>query len=290
MEVYVMRTVIKIFLEVFNFLFNRDWFFSLIGELRLIESIFLAYPANEKYALAYASRKRVQKEKWTPWITGFLVQDRKIGLMFSISATEKDFLKKDNHDHLKEVTKKMEDIRSTLKAKHKTFAGILQGLLYKRGLINRDEVGLTSEFIYDAVNQIQIKEMVTRLIPIIIIGGNGFIGKQLNERFSNNRQVYSVDIKDAIPNIPEAIVINVANRKSISKHLENIHPKMVLVNEVYPEPSRMIIKKMKEKGLTCYHIMGAEAKCFPNFPGAYKGAIPCCAAWRRGNSVVKKIC
>jgi hypothetical protein len=285
-----MRIIVKILLEIINFLFNKNWFFLLIGKLRIVESIFLAYPANEKYALAYGSRKRVEKEKWSPWITGILIQKGRIGIMFSVSACEKDFLKQVNSENLKLLSEKIEEIRKMTKAKNKSFAGILQGLLYKKNLLSERETGMTASFIVNAIRQVETKEKLSAFSPVIIIGGDGFVGKQIRTALkTEKRNIFSVEIGDKIPNVPKAIIINVASRKSLRQHIDKILPGMVVVNEVYPEPTKKVLEQLKAKSISCYHIMGAKAFCFPKFPGAYKGAIPCCAAWQNGKAVVRRL-
>jgi hypothetical protein len=65
----------------------------------------------------------------------------------------------------------------------------------------------------------------------------------------------------------------------LSRYLDLFWPELILLNEVYPEPSREEIETLKKIGSPAYHVVGVVAKSYPSFPKAYEGGIPCCGAW-----------
>lgn len=277
-------------LEIINFLFNHDWTFWLIGlvnkKVNLIESVFLVYPANEKYALAYAYASRLRRNIWQPWLTGIMKQNGGIGIMFAISANNGQFSNSQNADNLKKMSERMERLRKLLRAKRKTFAGILPGILFLRRIIREaPEADLTATAVVKAIENVKIQELLGSDTPVIVLGGKGFIGRRVIKSLNGN--TYSIDIVDcqdsdtwpAHLSGKPAIVVNITLNNAIRGYIEDLWPGVVVINEVYPEPSQDILKRLREKGCNCYHIVGIEASAFPPFPAAYKGAIPCCAAW-----------
>ena len=50
-----------------------------------------------------------------------------------------------------------------------------------------------------------------------------------------------------------------------------------MLNEVYPAASKCAIDRMNEQKVSYYHLAGIKGVSFPKFPGAYAGAVPCCA-------------
>jgi hypothetical protein len=292
MTIHIKKSV----LEIVNFLFNHNFVFMAIGiinkRIKLIESIFLAYPANEKYALSYAYRYRLKYNRWNPWLTGLLFQNSKIIIMFSISATEEILMMED--DKLKILEKKMERIKDLLFVKTKTYAGILPGILFSKRIIRVvPEADLTAKAVTQAILEIQKIECLDEL-PIIVLGGRGFIGRRVMSQLTN-RVVHCVDLSDSgknqWPNIDKAIVINISKKGALDNYIKLMSPRMIVINEVYPEPSKYELMRLKGKGCLCYHIAGIKAKAFPSFPDAYKGGIPCCAAWlsEKMKVIVKKI-
>lgn len=281
----------RIVLEVANFFFNHDWFFKIIGCLNkkvgLIKSVFLAYPATEEYALAYGYPSRVKNNRWTPWLSGILKQNGGLAIMFSISANNGQFADSQNIEHLCQIAERMEVLRQLFGAEGKTFAGILPGIFYLKRIIHEaPEADLTALAVLQAIGLVKAKELLSGETPVIVLGGRGFIGRRVVQLLDKSI-TYSVDLTDGrSQNVwPEhlrdkrIIVVNIALKNALNDYLDIIWPGTVVINEVYPEPTQDVLKRLRDKGCGCYHIVGIEAKAFPHLPGAYKGAIPCCAAW-----------
>lgn len=268
---------------------NNNNFFEFIGKQKLfkVRSVFLSYPASRIYSRGFSGEADLESNKWNPYITGFFIQKGKIGMMFSISAIERDFLKKDNLENLKMLESKMEYIRIKTRAKNKSFAGILQGKMYKEGFINDKGISITIYSIIDSIKQVQRKENLSSNIPIVIIGSNGFLGGGLKKSLEKKRTIYSIEIGDQIPAIA-SIVINVANRRSLGQHSEEITSEMIIINEVYPAPPLRVMEKI---GVPVYQIQGAKnSRMYPRLPGGFFGTVaPLCASFLKGPAQIKQI-
>lgn len=278
----------KIGVMVLNFLFGNFVFYRLVGFLnrytKKVKNIFMLYPANEKYSRDYVYPFYERQMKWKPRLVGILWQNKKIGFIFGVSATEKDFFNKDNDTKLREVEEKLEQVRRAMNAEQKTFAGILPGLFFSRGIIEESpEREVTVSAVTLAIRKIQELEKI--VIPkICILGGNGFIGSDLRQKIGES---FSFDIEDEIAfqefakenREEQVILINLTKKGVLKKYIPYLWEKVVVLNEVYPEPSKEEIEKMKKKRISCYHIVGARGGAWPAFPRGYAGGIPCCASF-----------
>lgn len=294
----------KIALLIINLFFNRDFVFAIIGWFNrrrfFLGSVFVAYPATEEYAISYVYPRYRHIMRWLPWPTGVFKQNGQWGLMISISSTEKDFLSRRNVENLKILVDRTEKIRQLVGATQKTFAGILPGVLKARGLVKETiETDVTVEAVKRAEANVRVLENYPADVPIIILGGKGFVGSKLLERM-NGREVYNVDLNGGRANFAswpshlrgkKAILINITRKSALVYYLGLFWPELILLNEVYPEPSEAEIEILKEIGSPAYHVVGVEADSYPSFPRAYQGGIPCCAAWNSEDmkTIVKKL-
>jgi len=271
-----------------NWLFNYRFVFKIIGTVNkrfgFIESVFLAYPANESYALSYVYHSRLPKVRWNPWSVGFLRQNGKLGIMFVISAGNKDFRDPTNADNLRQVVAKMEDFRLLLNAKRKTFAGILPGILFlKRAIKETHEADTTVKAVGLAIAEVKAREKLPPDCPTIVLGGRGFIGRKV---FANlpSENLYCVDTANGCewPDhlcCQRVLLVNIADNGALDEYVPKLWPGTVVLNEVYPEPKAATVERLKRFGCACYHIQGVKGHALPLFPHAYRGAIPCCSAW-----------
>jgi len=284
---WIRRSIIVIL----NLLLNHDWVFGLIGmvnkRVKLINSVFLMYPANDEYAMAYVFRSRLPKVEWNPWPVGLFYQNGKFGVKFVISANNGQYRDPDNDQNMRHVVARMEYIRQLFCAERKTFAGILPGVLYfKRMIRETHEVEVTVKAVLQAIERVRTDEGLPSDTPIIVLGGRGFIGRKVVVALPKE-SVYSVDIaggngRDDWPTHlkgQRVLLVNIALNSALDGYLDMLWPEMILLNEVYPEPSAETSHRLHKLGCHCYHIMGVKAAAFPLFPLAYRGGIPCCAAW-----------
>lgn len=287
------------FFEVLNFLINHDWFWRLIGKFNKrgwIKSVFLSYPANYAYAREYAYNFRIGS--WKIRLTGFLWQNKRITVMFSVFITdEKEFLKRENRVKLEEVVGKMGKIRQLVRAEEKTFAGILPGVLFKRKIIDKSpEADITALIVVEAVKLVKEKGGIGGEIPIVVLGGRGFIGERVVDKLKSIQEsdIYAIDLagQNEWPKKEKRkIIINVARHNTIGLYLDALREGDVIINEAYPGPSSEIVNRIKFLNCDCFHIVGVEAAAFPGFTQAYRGGIPCCAAWDSKDKkiIVKKL-
>jgi len=271
-----------------NWLFNHQFVFKVIGmvnkRFEFIESVFLAYPANDEYALSYVYRSRLPKVRWSPCPVGFLKQNGKLSIMFVISAGNKDFRDQTNVENLRQVVEKMERFRLLLNAKRKTFAGILPGVLFfKRIIKETHEADTTVKIVGLAIQEVKAREKLSSDCPTIILGGRGFIGRKV---FSNLPQenLYCVDTANGCEwpahlRGQKTLLVNIADSGALDEYISKLWQGIVVLNEVYPEPKAATVERLKQLGCACYHIQGVQGRAFPSFPHAYHGAIPCCSAW-----------
>ena len=245
--------------------------------------MFLAYPANDNYALAYVYPSRLSKVQWNPWPVGLLWQNGKLAIMFVISASNNDFRKEENIGNLRHVAGRMEWYRQTLHVKRKTFAGILPGVLFGRRIIrDTHEADTTVKAIELAIRRVRVEEKLSVDAPIIVLGGRGFIGRKV---FANlpAENLYCVDTANGCEwpahlHGHKTLLVNITDNGALDEYVPKLWSGIVVLNEVYPEPKSATIQRLKQLGCVCYHIQGVEGRAFPSFPHAYHGAIPCCSA------------
>ena len=278
-------------LEFLNIFVNYDIMYRLIGLLNkrigLITSVFVVYPANIKYSLAYLYPRRIPMLKWEPWPCGYVWQNKKLTLMFCITASNGDFKNPENDENLKYVADRMEKLRQMVGAKTKTFAGIIPGILHKKGFIKEAcEADLTARAVKMAINSVILKDDLPINSPVIVLGGRGFIGRRVMDLLEPGRG-HSIDLVDdqdqrAWPDLSSdqpAVVVNITLGDALKNYLGVMRPGDVLINEVYPEPSADLLEIMQRNQVRCYHIVGIQATAIPKLPGAYTGGVPCCGAW-----------
>lgn len=292
----------KVGVIILNFLFGNFLFYYFVGFInkytKKIKTIFMLYPANERYSRAYVYSWYEKQMKWKPRLVGILWQNKKIGFIFGISATEKDFLKKENIKNLRDVERKLERIKKAMRAEQKTFAGVLPGIFFsKKIIINSPERDVTVKAVLLAVEKIKKEGNIEKPL-LVILGGNGFIGSAIKE---NTKNSYSFDIGDEdyfrefAENNKEkpTVVLNLTKKDVLERYIPYFWKGVIVLNEVYPEPKESELKAMTEKNIPCYHIVGSEGGAWPSFPRGYAGGIPCCSSfWPENdkyNVVIKKL-
>lgn len=284
----VVTHVRRIAILLLNFFLNRPQFFQIIGWIncrwRFLDTVFVAYPASVTYALSYVYPRYLHLMRWKPWLAGVLWQNGRCGLMFVIASTEADFRCPGNREQLHQLVEAMEAIRGGLGASQKTFAGILPGILFANRLVQETpEISVTIEAVIQAEAQVRAAEGYDDQTPVIILGAQGFLGRRLAARLSE-RELYGVDIAAQGESLwpdhlrgRKAIVINVTRNTVLCDYVGRFWSDLVLLNEVYPEPSQAEITELTAIGSRAYHVVGVSGQAYPSFPKAYAGGIPCCA-------------
>jgi len=275
--------------------------------LGVIDAVFLMYPADTWYTGRYCYRWQSVKLKWSPGLAGIYYQGKKWGLILGVTSHERDFLKSNNDFRLREMTAKVTDIQALVGASSCRFAGILDGLLRKKGIVSEQTPqGPTVDAILKAEKMVERMENLDADVPLVVLGARGFVGAQLVERLQG-REVHEIDLSASASKGKEgertcrlgsnlagrkALLINVARRSALTDYSEFFWPGLVILNEAYPPPSSAHLRTIKQSGVTIYHLSGIRGTAYPAFPGAYSGSIPCCAASRdfvEGEVVVHRL-
>ncbi len=298
----------RVLIECLSLVFNHLFVYKTVGvinkRLGLIESVFLVYPASERYALHYTYKSRMTRIWTTPFPCGLIVQNNKLIIMFAVSMTEKHLRTATDKDKLKvelnEVVEKMENIRLALSANMKTFSGILPGMFIAFDIhTETSEAHLTASVVVKAIEHVKKVERLDVDTPIIFLGSGGWVGRHLVPMLAGN-DVYKIDLKDGQGenSWPDhlygrsVIVLNVTMDGAIDNYIKKFWPRTVVINEVYPEPSQEVLKKIHESESCCYHVVGVRAFSIPSFPKPYNGlATPCCSAFDSKDieAVVRKL-
>ena len=277
-------------MEAVNIFLNHDLVFKGIGLVNarfgVVESVFLVYPANDHYALAYSYRPRMERIRWRPWPAGLLFQDGRLTIMLGVSSHDQHFRDPDHAGDLHEMVQRVEHVRRLVGARQKTFAGILPGVLAHEGIVaDPPEGDITATVVVQAIKT--LTSGFAEAPAIIVLGGCGFVGSRIVDQLRDTHEpdLHVVDAADPATQWPAhlhgqpALVVNVATRHALPDLLDRLWPGMVILNEVYPEPTPDLIAALTDMNVAVHHVVGVEAKAYPPFPAAYAGAIPCCAAW-----------
>jgi hypothetical protein len=253
-------------------------------------SVFLLYPANERYTKAYVFDWFARRICWRPVLLGFFFQNGHFGLTFGISATERDFQNSENNEKLQQVFDHMERLRSLVGAKRKSFAGILPSILSTRLNLKAhlSENHTTVTAVMKALSGIYLEKGLAPDTPLIVLGARGFVGQELMQALNaQKRSVYAIDhhnreefseIAILLQCVP-VIVVNLTKRGALKEYAALLWPEAIVLNEVYPEPGKDELRLIADAGAECWHLVGVKGTAWPSFPRAYRGGIPCCASW-----------
>lgn len=280
---------------------NQAKHLNFIQELiRKCRAIFICYAPDKRYRKAYESFYPDPKSLWKPVPIGYFELYKQFGIVFALPATESE-LRKATFEELLGLHQWMEKVKKHCGAEQATIAGIGASIMNKRGII-RDQVErrVTATAICQAIEKVKRWENLSPKTNIIILGGDGYIGRAVREKLGppkNGSGFFSLDLrnKDLFPVLlpvlirRPTIIINISTRNAIKPYLRQIKTpwsKLVILNEVFPEPSGEIIGMAKHIGSKVYHIVGGNGEAWPPFPWPYstvvenkKRGVPCCACF-----------
>lgn len=289
---------------IFTFLVGNRVLLHLIGILNRsifggkIRNIFLLYPAHPKYASAYVYEWHRKLIKWRPALVGCYNQNGQWGLTFGVSSTEEDYKSEHNASNLQALEQKMESLRLTIGATTKTYAGILPSTLFKNGcrLNEHTEKQNTIILVCRAISMVLESQCLPQQTPVLVLGGRGYIGTDLMQSEQRWRWLcVDQQDEDSFDQICDdfkgkpLIVLNLSRQGVLRDYLFKLWQQCIVLNEVYPEPSKEEVRLLADRGILCYHIVGMRAEAWPAFPRAYQGGIPCCAAIsaKSGEAIIK---
>lgn len=276
-----------------SYLLGSTAFILLLGLLnrllgRPIAMVFLFYPASQSYADAVCYRWHQRRFSWQPGLIGIFRQSGRIGLSFGIPNVEAQIKEDINAQNVILLQQRLEKIRRRLGADHKSFAGILPSTFARLGKEDSHVVRqryLTARAVLAALDKVIELHALGPAVEVLVLGGRGYIAGEVL-RLAAGRSVTAVDIGEfarfeafvaARRGLP-LIVVNLSRSGALADYLGHFWPGVIVLNEVYPEPSREELDRLSRNGVTCHHIAGVPGSSWPPFPRAYRGGIPCCAA------------
>lgn len=290
------RAVVQIlFSELFSvglFLAALGWVAKVIYGDRL-STIALFYPANRRYIESVTFPWYARRIKWRPTFGGFFVTSKGCGFIFAIGALEEEFSDPGNGANLLAVHEAMESLARKLRIRSVAYSGVLPSVLARTG-VSREPIELvrTSHWIVEAAETVRKKCGLPPDCPIVVLGAAGYLGRRVVSLILESgiaREVVEIDPAHLDPHCRDKeilsqyrghplLLINISRRDVMERYVDLLWDGVVVLNEVYPECSSQGIKQIKEVGGRYFHIQGVKAWSIPRFPGAYEGAVPCCAA------------
>lgn len=259
--------------------------FRLFTGRRLFETVFFVYAADRRYADAYTLRLH---QRWAPFgvaIAGMLSQGGRLGLVLGVCAVEAALTDRTHRERLRRLIGRLRRVRRLVGADHVTYAGILPGVLSRRGLGEgrEEEARLrVAEVIRDALEHVE-RRTGSPPSTVWVLGGGGHVGSALVDLLESGeaRRVVTVE-RDSDPAVVQAmaegdVIIDVSRPGVIERYIPHLPPGAVLLNEVYPEPRPKTIERLRRRGCRAFHIVGVVGRIVPPLPLGYRGAVPCCA-------------
>jgi hypothetical protein len=290
------RAVVQIlFSELFSigiFLAALGWVAKAIFGDRL-STIALFYPANRRYIESVTFPWYARRVKWRPTFGGFFVTSKGCGFIFAIGALEEEFSDPRNDANLLAVHEAMESLAGRLRIRSVAYSGVLPSVLARTG-VTREPIELvrTSHWIVEAAETVRNKCGMPPDCPIVVLGAAGYLGRRVVRLILESdasQTVIEIDPAHLDPLCRDKeilgqyrgsplLLINISRRDVMERYVDFLWDGVVVLNEVYPECSPQGIEQIKEVGGRYFHIQGVKAWSIPKFPGAYRGAVPCCAA------------
>lgn len=279
---------------VTSYLFGSEYLLFAIGTINRhilrgrITGVFLLYPARKEYADALAYEWHQKRFAWRPGLVGSYSQDGRLGLIFGIPNLEDELRDQANAPQVLDLLRQMDRISNLIGAPRRIFAGILPSQLARLGITDsqlESQRELTARAVVSALDQVIAANKIDANAPILLIGGKGYIASKVMELCSG-RLTYSIDVGE-FENFrrlatglrgSRVVVVNLAKSSALAQYVPHFWPGVIVLNEVYPEPTWSEVADLTEKSISCFHVVGVAGKAWPPFPRAYRGGIPCCAA------------
>lgn len=269
-----------------------------------IESVHLTYPAEPRFREAYTFQARYLRRlyrtlEWTPSPIAIFKQGGAPGVVFAVPADEKTLLNPENEDKLHLLFRRVRLIQRLIGASQVTFAGVLPSHVARKKievgtLVIEDPRPATRRALLSAIDQVIQNDFDGTRPPILLFGGAGYIGTDLADALRMNGDApVIIDVKAPGESAETclarfqgqaALMVDVARRNAIAPTVTLLWPELVLLNETYPEPSGSLLVELRARGVRIRHLAGVEGTLWPDLPGGYSGAVPCCAAHRIADS------
>ncbi|MEM9043450.1 MAG: hypothetical protein AAGC81_02055 [Pseudomonadota bacterium] len=275
--------------KLFGFLNRRlGWF----------DTLFFVYPASSAYARTYAPAWFENYARWVPCPIGVMDYGGGRGLVFGSLMTEADFLAPRNANNFSQLMRRMEQLADNLGLKSVRMAGILPSTAAKRGeTFFEDTSSVAADVVLKSFLELRKQNFGDNEATIaILLGGAGLVGAQVAMRMERlgipyrilDQKLGNIDYSVFRANSP-MMLVDVARKGALEKYLPHLPDGIVVLNETYPEPGRRIRESLSQRGAKLFHIRGVEGSVWPNLPGGYADAIPCCGAPTDGRDLRVKL-
>jgi hypothetical protein len=271
---------------------SRTWLpFVLVGAFNRVfptfVSVFFCYAGNKRYATHYSYPACRRFLLWFPSTIGVFRQGQRWGLICAAPVTEAEFTDPKNALHLRRLLSRILRIKMLLGVDQLSLAGILPNVLRSHCLhhvgsnVDRDR---TAEIVRRAFHEVRREHFTNRHHKVVLLGGAGRIGREVRKRLEADG-IHIVVIDSALPTMVafrdlgtvSMILVDVSRHGVIQRYIRELPEGTVILNEVFPEPSRDVVKQMKSSNIVAYHIAGIRAEVYPSLPHGYRNAVPCCA-------------
>jgi len=264
--------------------------FALMGLLNRMfptfASVFFCYAGNSRYATHYSYSSCRGFLLWFPSMIGVFRQGPRWGLICAAPVTEAEFTNPKNALYLGQLLRRMLRIKMLLGVERVSFAGILPNVLRGRypQTIRDGDGDRTPEVVRRAVHEVRNKHFAEKDHKVVLLGGAGRIGRAVYECLKADN-IDLVVIDSAVTTAPtfkdlgtaSLILVDVSRPGVIQRYIQELPEGTVVLNEVFPEPSRDVVQQLKSRNIAAYHIAGVKAVVFPSLPHGYTNAVPCCA-------------
>ncbi|MEL7117286.1 MAG: hypothetical protein AAGP08_17170 [Pseudomonadota bacterium] len=248
-------------------------------------SVFFCYSGGVAYRNAYAPGPIAEMFRWVPNPIGVLRQGEARALVLASPMTEAEFLDPANGAKFRRFQKRLALIARLLGIRQIHMAGILPSILRNTSAITvHPSQGVTVAVVVAAVETLRARAFGDALVPVILLGGAGFIGQGVADVLRDK----GIDVRVVDPVIGNkdfpadlvghpALLVDLARRGALQKRMDDLWPGLVVLNEVFPEPSRQDALRLDKRGIALWHLAGVPGRVWPSLPGGYGHAIPCCA-------------
>ena len=222
---------------------------------------------------------------WFPSPIGIFRQGRRWGLICAAPVAETEFTDPKNAADLRRLLGRLLRVKMLLGVNQLSLAGILPTALRRSWSPSAtDAAQRAPEVVRRAVHIIRREHFTDRNHNVVLLGGAGRIGRKVYESLKADG-IDVVVIDSALPTTAafkdlgavSMILVDVSRHGVIQRHINELPEGTVVLNEVFPEPSRDVVKQLKGRNIAAYHIAGVKAEVYPSLPHGYRNALPCCA-------------
>ncbi len=260
-------------------------------------SVFYCYAGSRDFIDSYAPPGMVAIFRWRPVPIGVMRQDGRWGLVLASPVTERDFADPANAADFRRLQQRLGRIADLMGVDVINLAGILPSLLARKGVLKvNDSRAVVVAAVQAAVAEVKAAHFPDGLRDVIVLGGGGHVGRALCAALDGaGYTCHAVDPRGHATALPVALhgtpclLIDIARKGAIRDYISQMWPGLVVLNEVFPCPSRRDVARMKAAGAQVFHLAGVAGRIIPPLPHGYENAVPCCASHSASVGAVRVI-